>query len=182
MKLAVELEMQCSAASAELSKAVAEILAAAPEVGCRSDDSSPTQTHISPTPTTVPTPIAPAHARSASSYTPVSRPAKMVGQRGPVPVPQHSDATQVVLDLLHEKPTLHSNKDLSGFSQVDVKAALDRLASRSMVTYQTADSEVAVLTKEAQTIVDEGSHEWKVWDVVKRNGRVSIKDLPVRED
>lgn len=106
----------------------------------------------------------------------------MVGQRGPVPVPQHGDVTQLVLDLLNEKPTLHSNKDLAGISQTDVKAALDRLASRSMVTYQTADSEQAVLTKEGQTICDEGSHEWKVWDVVKRNGKVAIKELPVREE
>lgn len=103
----------------------------------------------------------------------------MVGQRGPVPVPQHSDATQLVLDLLAEKPTLHSNEDLPGVSQIDMKAALDRLSSRSMVTYQTSDSEQAVLSKEAQTICDEGSHEWKVWDVVKRNGKVAIKELPV---
>lgn len=102
----------------------------------------------------------------------------MVGQRGPVPVPQHGDVTQLVLDLLNEKPTLHSNEDLAGVSQTDVKAALDRLASRSMVTYQTSDSEQAVLTKEGQTICDEGSHEWKVWDVVKRNGKVAIKELP----
>lgn len=106
----------------------------------------------------------------------------MVGQRGPVPVPQHGDVTQLVLDLLNEKPTLHSNEDLAGVSQTDVKAALDRLASRSMVTYQTSDSEQAVLTKEGQTICDEGSHEWKVWDVVKRNGKVAIKELPVCEE
>ncbi|KAK7537471.1 tRNA synthetases class II core domain (F)-domain-containing protein [Phyllosticta citribraziliensis] len=105
----------------------------------------------------------------------------MVGQRGPVPVPVKDgdrDVTQIILDLLAEKPQIRSNVDLPQTSQQDVKAALDRLASRSMVTYQTAESEQVLLTKESQTIVDEGSHEWKVWDAVKKHGKVGIKELP----
>ncbi|KAF2138318.1 uncharacterized protein K452DRAFT_328861 [Aplosporella prunicola CBS 121167] len=105
----------------------------------------------------------------------------MVGQRGPVPVPHRDgdrDVTQQILDLLDQKPTLRSSEDLADVSQVEIKAALDRLASRSMVTYETADSELVVLTKEGQAISDEGSHEFKVWEAVKQAGKVAIKELP----
>lgn len=48
-----------------------------------------------------------------------------------------------------------------------------------MVEYQTNDAEQAVLTKEAEAIVAEGSHEFKVWDAVREAGKISIKELPV---
>lgn len=103
--------------------------------------------------------------------------------RGPVPVPVESsnrDVTQDVLDKLDttEAP-LQSSSDFSEVSQSVIKAALDRLASRSMVTYETNDSEQAILTPEAEAIVAEGSHEFKVWDAVKKAGKIPIKELPV---
>ncbi|KAF2875821.1 tRNA synthetases class II core domain (F)-domain-containing protein [Massariosphaeria phaeospora] len=103
------------------------------------------------------------------------------GTRGPVPVPlesQDRNLTQEILDLLDTKPTLQSSDDFPAISQAEIKAALDRLASRSMVEYQSHDSEQAILTPEAESIVAEGSHEYKVWDAVRQAGKIPIKELP----
>lgn len=106
----------------------------------------------------------------------------MTGTRGPVPVPletQGRNLTQEVLDLLDTKETLQSNEDFPAVPQRDIKAALDRLASRSMVEYKTLDKEQVILTPESEGIVASGSHEFKVWKAVKEAGKIAIKDLPV---
>lgn len=109
----------------------------------------------------------------------------MPGQRGPVPVPVQQggrDLTQQVLDLLDSKPDqqpLQTNVDFPDVSQSEIKAALDRLASRSMLTYQTQEEEQVLLTPEGQLIVSEGSHEYKVWRVVHERGQLPLKELPV---
>ena len=98
------------------------------------------------------------------------------GTRGPVPVPlknEERNVTQDVLDLLESK------QDFPSIPQAEIKAALDRLASRSMVEYQTQDSEQVILTPEAESIVADGSHEFKVWKAVKDAGKVPIKELAV---
>ncbi|KAF2196077.1 hypothetical protein GQ43DRAFT_476644 [Delitschia confertaspora ATCC 74209] len=103
----------------------------------------------------------------------------MPGTRGPVPVVSESkgDLAHDVLQLLDQKQPLHTSEDLPQVPQPEIKAALDRLASRSMVQYETSDREDVILTKEAQTIVEEGSHEFKVWDAVKKNGGLPVKEL-----
>ena len=100
--------------------------------------------------------------------------------RGPVPSVESQNVTQDVLDILDKKSTIQTSVDLQNVGQRDIKAALDRLASRSMVTYETKDSEAAFLTPEAEDIVVNGSHEYRVWDAVKKAGKVAIKELPVR--
>jgi phenylalanyl-tRNA synthetase alpha chain len=107
----------------------------------------------------------------------------MPGTRGPVPVPLETkgqNVTQEILDLLDTKEPLQSNEDFPAISQAEIKAALDRLASRLMVEYKSLDSEKIVLTPESEGIVAEGSHEFKVWKYVKEKERVPIADLPVR--
>ncbi|KAF1981911.1 phenylalanyl-tRNA synthetase-like protein alpha chain [Aulographum hederae CBS 113979] len=104
----------------------------------------------------------------------------MPGQRGPVPVPLQSggvDLTQAVLDQLAENETFESNVAFPDTPQPEIRAALDRLASRSMVEYTTQDSEHVLLTPEAEGICKDGSHEYKVWAAVKKNGRVAVKEL-----
>ncbi|KAF2224834.1 tRNA synthetases class II core domain (F)-domain-containing protein [Elsinoe ampelina] len=104
----------------------------------------------------------------------------MPGTRGPVPVPLEQngrDLTQQLLDKLDEKEPLQTNTDFPDVSQGEIKAALDRLASRSMLVYETQDKEQVVLTPEGQKICDEGSHEYKVWDAVKKAGKMPVKDL-----
>lgn len=106
----------------------------------------------------------------------------MVGTRGPVPVPLESkqqDVTQEILDLLDTKQPLQTSEDFPSIPQAQIKAALDRLASRSMVAYEAQDSDQAHLTPESEAIVAEGSHEWKVWKAVKEAGKIPVKDLQV---
>jgi len=106
----------------------------------------------------------------------------MPGTRGPVPVPLETkgqNLTQEILDLLDTKEPLQSNEDFPAISQAEIKAALDRLASRSMVQYKSLDSEKVILTPESEGIVADGSHEFRVWQYVKEKERVPIADLPV---
>jgi phenylalanyl-tRNA synthetase alpha chain len=107
---------------------------------------------------------------------------KMAGQRGPVPVYAQAsgrDLTQEVLDLLNTKQSVATESDLADVGQAEIKAALDRLASRNMVVYGTNDQEQVILTKEGEQIANEGSHEFKVWDAVKRRGQMPLKELQV---
>lgn len=109
--------------------------------------------------------------------------ANMPGTRGPVPVPletQSRNLTQDILDLLDTKDTLQTNEDFPTIPQAEIKAALDRLASRSMVEYKSSNSDKVTLTPESEAIVEQGSHEFKVWKAIKEAGKVSIKELPVR--
>jgi phenylalanyl-tRNA synthetase alpha chain len=104
------------------------------------------------------------------------------GNRGPVPVPlqtQDRNLTQDVLDLLDTKSPLQTSDDFPSIPQREIKAALDRLASRAMVIYTTKDAEEAVLTPEADAIVANGSHEFIVWAAIKEHGKIPIKELPV---
>lgn len=103
----------------------------------------------------------------------------MPGQRGPVPVLDgNRDVTQEILYALDEHDIIETSETFPHVPQTELKSAMDRLASRSMVVYETHDSEVPVLSAEGQTIAEEGSHEYKVWDAVRRKGKVSIKELP----
>ena len=106
----------------------------------------------------------------------------MPGTRGPVPVPLREgsrDVTQKILDLLDRKSSLESSQDFPDVPQADIKAAIDRLASRSMIESDTSESEYSVLTDEGRTICEEGSHEYKVWEAVRKQGRLGLKELPV---
>lgn len=108
---------------------------------------------------------------------------EMPGQRGPVPVVQPNgsrDLPHTILETLEHTDPIQTSTTFPDVSQAEIKAAIDRLASRSMVEYDTSDSEIVVLTAEGKQIADEGSHEYKVWKVVKDNGKVAIKELPVR--
>lgn len=106
----------------------------------------------------------------------------MPGTRGPVPVPLRDgsrDLTQQLLEALDRQPELQTSKDFGDVPQAEIKAALDRLASRQMVQYDTSDSEQVLLTAEGKMICDQGSHEYKVWDAVRKRGKLGIKELPV---
>jgi phenylalanyl-tRNA synthetase alpha chain len=101
------------------------------------------------------------------------------GQRGPVPVPASRDLPQEILDLLDTKPDFSTADEYPDVSQPEIKAALDKLGSRSMIVYETIDTELVLLTPESEGICANGSHEYRVWDAVKSKGKVTIKELPV---
>lgn len=89
------------------------------------------------------------------------------------------DITQEVLDKLSEKDTLYTSEDIRDVSQAEIKAALDRLGSRDMVQYEAIDTEVPVLTKEGETLCDEGSPEFKIWNAVREKGKLPLKEAAV---
>jgi len=97
----------------------------------------------------------------------------------PVPVQANgtNDLTLDILCTLDTQEPFHTAETFPQISQGEIKAALDRLASRGMVEYNTNVAEQVILTEEGQQICDEGSHEWKVWEAVKSKGRIHIKDL-----
>lgn len=106
----------------------------------------------------------------------------MPGTRGPVPVPLRDggrDVTQEVLDKLADREILHTSEDFRDISQAEIKAALDRLGSRQMVEYQTIDTEYPVLTKEGETLCDEGTPEFKIWSAVREKGKLPLKEAAV---
>lgn len=61
-----------------------------------------------------------------------------------------------------------------------LKGTLDSLQSREMVAYETVEKEVAVLTEEGAGIVQDGSHEAKVYEAVcKAMDGLKIVELAV---
>jgi len=63
-----------------------------------------------------------------------------------------------------------------------LKGALDSLQSREMVTYETVDKEIAVITAEGAGIVQDGSHEAKVYEAVcKALDGLKINELAVSQ-
>lgn len=105
----------------------------------------------------------------------------MPGTRGPVPVPVTTnggdqDLTLQILHAVGQQPDIQTSDTFPNAPSTDIKAALDRLSSRSMIEYEQHTAEEIALTAEGRQIADEGSHEFKVWDAVRQQGRLSLKD------
>ncbi|PWY78596.1 phenylalanyl-tRNA synthetase beta chain cytoplasmic [Aspergillus sclerotioniger CBS 115572] len=78
-----------------------------------------------------------------------------------------TDMTNPILDALSASDaSILSSDAFPSTPSLNIKAALDRLASRQMVEYETIDKEVAVLTPEGEEIATNGSHEAKVFQAV----------------
>ncbi|KAJ5289904.1 uncharacterized protein N7443_010157 [Penicillium atrosanguineum] len=91
-----------------------------------------------------------------------------------------SDLTTPILDALSasDAPIL-SHEAFPSHPSLNVKSALDRLASRSMVEYETKEKDVITLTPEGEAVAANGSHEARVFDaVVKALDGLKITDLP----
>jgi phenylalanyl-tRNA synthetase alpha chain len=91
----------------------------------------------------------------------------------------NGEGRDLTLDILHQLESTDPFQTEDVYpqkTQAELKAALDRLASRAMVEYDTNDTEQVILTGEGQQICDEGSHEFKVWEAVKKAGRLGLKD------
>lgn len=91
-----------------------------------------------------------------------------------------TDMTNPVLGALStsEGPIL-SHEAFPSDPSLSIKAAVDRLASRSMVQYETINGELVVPTKEGEEVAANGSHEAKVFEaVVAAMEGLKIRDLP----
>lgn len=81
---------------------------------------------------------------------------------------QQGDLPSEVLEALSKNEPLLSSEAFPSQKSADVKSALDRLASRSMVIYETIDREDAVLEPEAVEIAANGSHEARVFEALQQ--------------
>ena len=94
---------------------------------------------------------------------------------------EDTDLVATILRRLDEQEPILSAAAFPNEPFADVKAALDRLGSRSMVIYEQIERDEALLTSEGQSIVTDGSHEAKVFEAVKSAmGGLKITELPVR--
>ncbi|KAI0110006.1 tRNA synthetases class II core domain (F)-domain-containing protein [Daldinia grandis] len=81
--------------------------------------------------------------------------------------PSSGDLASHILQSLDQTSTLLSSQAFPDASFIEVKAALDRLASRDMVTYDTIEREEAILEPEGEQIAANGSHEARVFDALR---------------
>jgi phenylalanyl-tRNA synthetase alpha chain len=81
---------------------------------------------------------------------------------------QHGDLTSKILYALDHKEPLLSTEAFPSVKSADIKSALDRLGSRSMVKYETIDREEPVLEAEGQDITANGSHEARVFEALQK--------------
>ncbi|KFA65157.1 hypothetical protein S40285_06503 [Stachybotrys chlorohalonatus IBT 40285] len=88
------------------------------------------------------------------------------------------ELTSQILQALSNADPIQSTEAFPQATFDSLKAALDRLASRSMVTYKQIEREEALLEPEAETIVAHGSHEVRVFEAVqKAMDGLSLQDL-----
>jgi phenylalanyl-tRNA synthetase alpha chain len=91
-----------------------------------------------------------------------------------------SDLTNPILDALSaSEGQILSDKAFPSTPSQNIKSALDRLASRNMVEYETMERDAYVLTPEGEEIAANGSHEAKVFQaVLAAMDGLKIGDLP----
>jgi phenylalanyl-tRNA synthetase alpha chain len=96
----------------------------------------------------------------------------------PTGVDSTADLSSQLLQVLSQQDPIQSTEAFPNVPSEVLKGAIDRLASRSMVTYERAEREEAILEPEAETIVAHGSHEARVFEAVhKAMGGLSLQDL-----
>jgi phenylalanyl-tRNA synthetase alpha chain len=78
------------------------------------------------------------------------------------------DLPSEILRALSENDPILSSEVFPSIKSTDVKSALDRLGSRSMITYDTIDREEAILEPEALEIAANGSHEARVFEALRQ--------------
>ncbi|KAL3961982.1 hypothetical protein ACCO45_003505 [Purpureocillium lilacinum] len=87
------------------------------------------------------------------------------------------DLTSQILLALSKASPIQTADAFPDAQFQDVKAALDRLGSRSMITYETIEREEALLEPEAEQIAEHGSHEARVFEALKQ----AMEGLTVQE-
>ena len=78
------------------------------------------------------------------------------------------DLTLEVLQALSKTDPILSADAFPQVPFTELKGALDRLGSRSMITYETIEKDKAILEPEGQEIVAKGSHEARVFEAVRQ--------------
>lgn len=88
------------------------------------------------------------------------------------------DLTLEILQTLSKASPILSQEAFPESTFAELKAALDRLASRSMVAYEQIEKDEPVLEPEAEQIVANGSHEARVFEALRQAVEgLSVQDL-----
>jgi len=87
------------------------------------------------------------------------------------------DLTHEVLHALSRAEPILSAEVFPAVTFVDIKAALDRLASRDMVKYDQIEREEYILEPEGDQIAANGSHEARVFEALRQ----AVEGLAVHE-
>ncbi|KJZ72650.1 Phenylalanine--tRNA ligase alpha subunit [Hirsutella minnesotensis 3608] len=87
------------------------------------------------------------------------------------------DLVAQVLQALSKESPIQSADAFPDAPFQELKGTLDRLGSRSMITYETLEREEAVLEPEAEQIAAHGSHEARVFEALKQ----AMEGLTVQE-
>jgi hypothetical protein len=96
----------------------------------------------------------------------------------PVAGPSTDELVHEVLQSLDKTDPILSAEVFPDVPFDSLKAALARLASRSMVTYEQIEQEQGILEPEAQQILEHGSHEARVFEVLRKAvGALSIQEI-----
>ncbi|KAK7737042.1 Phenylalanyl-tRNA synthetase, beta subunit, cytoplasmic [Cytospora paraplurivora] len=99
--------------------------------------------------------------------------------KNPIPSGQDGadgDVAVQILKTLDQTPNepLLSAKAFPASTFTELKAALDKLASREMVRFDTIEKEVVALEEEAEGIVANGSHEVRVFKALQAAGEAGL--------
>ncbi|CAK7239672.1 MAG: Phenylalanyl-tRNA synthetase, beta subunit, cytoplasmic [Sporothrix thermara] len=87
------------------------------------------------------------------------------------------DLTTAVLHALANVDSLLTSEAFPKEKSTDIKAALDRLRSRSMLTYETLERDEYLLEPEGEQIAASGSHEARVFEALRQ----AVEGLSVAE-
>ncbi len=88
------------------------------------------------------------------------------------------DLALEVLQSLSKSDPVISSEVFPHVKPTEVRGALDRLASRSMVTYKAIEKEEFVLEPEGEQIAAKGSHEARVFEALRQAmDGLSVADL-----
>lgn len=88
------------------------------------------------------------------------------------------DLTSGILQALSKASPIQSQETFPQASFNELKAALDRLASRSMIKYEQIEKDEPILEPEAEQIVANGSHEARVFEALRQAVEgLSVQDL-----
>ncbi|OAA63676.1 phenylalanyl-tRNA synthetase beta chain cytoplasmic [Niveomyces insectorum RCEF 264] len=97
----------------------------------------------------------------------------MASSKGP-----SGDLATEILHALSDAETLLTSEAFPQVKSTDLKSALDRLASRSMVTYETLERDEPVLEAEGEQVAANGSHEARVFEALRQAVEgLSVADL-----
>jgi phenylalanyl-tRNA synthetase alpha chain len=88
------------------------------------------------------------------------------------------DLALEILQILSQTDSFVTAVRFPDISNDQIKSAIDRLKSRSMIAYDTVEREEAILEPEGEQIVAHGSHEARVFEAVHQGlGALTIQDL-----